>query len=294
MLRRGLLMARRRVSISSCVAASLILCLTAVGCGSGTGGQEAEAGPTSSESVEPPPVSPAARRPATDCSSATTPATQSGVTQGVSASTTTDATGTSLLLKNTGQLALVVIPVGTTRLQPAPEANPSDLASQLALDALASTFLPSEVPGLPAGVPADQVFVVPPDWAVCAVTGRLDTSARVQFLTDKASTAKYALVKQLSDDAVDLLTPPRLKNQQALRACAQGMDRLLIEQPQLNGFDLYATAVRTGTSCQSSYTALLGNSEPQAAQRTESRLLGLLKKSPTLIENTRLITALVT
>lgn len=293
MLQRGSLMARCRVSTSFCVAASLILSITAAGCGSSTGGQEAEAGPTSGATVEPPPAFPVARRAATDCSSATVPATQSGATQGVSASTTTDVTGTSLLLKNTGQLALVVVPVGTTRLQPAPEANPSDLASQLALNALASTFFPSAVPGLPDGVPADQVFVVPPDWAVCALTGRLDTSARVQFLSDKASTAKYALVKKLSDDAVGMLTPPRLKNQQALLACARGMDRLLKDEPTLNGFDLYATAVRAGTACQSSYVALLGSSDPQAAQRTESRLLGLLKKSPTLIENTRLVTALV-
>jgi hypothetical protein len=238
-------------------------------------------------------VTPAAPRAASDCSSATTPASQSGAAPGVSASTTTDVTGTSLLLKNTGQLTLVVIPVGTTRLQRAPEANPGDLASQLALDALASTFVPSAVPGLPDGVPMDQVFVVPPDWAVCALTGQLGTFARVQFLSDKASTAKYALVKKLSDDAVSMLTPPRLKNQQAFLACARGMDTLLIDRPELNGFDLYATAVRSGTACQSSYTALLGSSDPQAAQRTESRLLVLLKKSPTLIENTRLLTALV-
>lgn len=280
-------MAPRRATPFRC-AALLILCVTAVGCA----GAQADPAPTAT--VAPPPESPIVLQPATDCATATTPTLQTGAPQGVRASTTTDDTGTSLLLKNTGQLALVVLPGPGSRLTTAPQFNPDDLASRQALEAVAKTLIVSAVPGLPAGVPWDNAFVVPQGWAVCALTDRLSTRAGIQFFGDKSSTAKYALLKQLGDDVVGRVTPAPLLKQQTFVACAKGVDKALKGTPGLNGFDLYASTVRTGTACQSSYSALLGvEHDPRAVRQTESRLFSLFKKSPALLENTRLVSALV-
>lgn len=272
-------MARRLVSAWVCRGACLILCITTAGC--------AGDGSTSDTGTQQPPASLTPPRAATDCSSSTTPVGQTGVTQGVSASTTTDATGTSLLLKNTGQLSLVVVPAGATRLTEAPDASPGDEASMLALNQVARTFTPSAVPGLRVGV--NGAFVVPAEWAVCALTDQLGTPAGVEFLSDKASTAKYTLAKAVFDFAEGRLTPPQLARQESFTACVQGVDTVLRTRPELNGFDLYAETVGTGFSCRS-IAQLASNSDAPAA---ESRLLALLKKSPTLIENGRLVAAFV-
>lgn len=129
-----------------------------------------------SEPEDPPlpdPPTPAQAQPPANCSGSDVGLPALTEVEGVTLSAATDATRTSLLLTNTGELSVVIIPDanGTTQLQPAPYANPTDAASVAALEAVASSADPNSVPGIPAGVRMDQVFFVPPQWAVCGVTG---------------------------------------------------------------------------------------------------------------------------
>ncbi|CAN5808980.1 hypothetical protein BH24ACT15_BH24ACT15_31190 [soil metagenome] len=250
-----------------------------------------------SETETPPaPDSPpnAQAKPAEDCSESNVELPALSEIEGVTLSATTDATRTSLLLKNTGELSAVIIPDenGTTQLHPAPYANPTDAASVAALDAVANSADPNAVPGIPAGIPVNQVFFVPPQWAVCGVTGALGQPAAAQYLRDKRSSAQYFVTRSLAEDLVTRITPKALNQSRSLISCAEGTLQLLQADPGLQGLDLYSKVVGTGSACHSTYSALLSNDEA-ASRRTESKALSLLKKSPTLLDNTRFFVALV-
>lgn len=172
-----------------------IVALTVAGCGN-----DPDPGPSSDSSPTFVPSPPA--QAAADCSASQVQLPQVSEAQDVALAASTDATRTSLLLKNTGRLSVIVIPGedGATRLLTAPYANPTDVASVAARIAVAESGTIDSVPGLPGGIPLSQVFIVPPQWAVCGVTGQLGRVAGVRFLRDKASSAEYFAAKYLADN----------------------------------------------------------------------------------------------
>ena len=213
--------------------------------------------------------------------------------EGVLLEASTDDTGTSLLLKNTGSLSVLVIPDAgwTTRVTTAPHANPTDAASKAALAAVAGAGGLQTVTELPPGIPQSQVFIVPPDWAVCGLTDNVQNVASLRYLRDKATSAEYFVAKGLADQVIARSMPPAKKTSQTLLNCAKGTQQLLKERADLQDVALYAELLNTESACRSSFKALLSNDE-RATQQTSSRLLNLLERAPRLLENTRLFLAL--
>ncbi|MFI6829539.1 hypothetical protein ACIBG5_20775 [Kribbella sp. NPDC050241] len=237
----------------------------------------------------PPPSNPAPLRPAADCSKSDVPLEPASAMDGVRLDASTDATQTSLLLKNTGLLSVVVIPdeSWTTRLMVARHGNPTDPASVAALAAVIGSGSLSAVSALPTGFPASQAVIVPPGWAVCALSDDVREPASVRYLRDKASSAEYFVVKGLADQLVS-----RTRTSGAtLLECAKSTLQLLKERPDLGDIQLYAEVLGAESDCRASYKALLSNDE-RAAQRTSTTVLNLLERTPQLLETTRLFAAL--
>ncbi len=269
------------------LAAVSIVALTVAGCGNAS-----DPGPNPSSTFVPPRRPPSVQA-AVECSASDVQLPQVSEAQDVALAASTDATRTSLLLRNTGRLSVIVIPDedGATRLLTAPYADPTDAASEAALIAVANRGTIDSVPGLPGGIPLSQVFIGPPQWAVCGVTGQLGRVAGVRFLRDKASSAEYFAAKYLADQLSTRVTPTALKTGRTLATCAKGALQLLQQDPGLQGLDLYTRVIGTESACRSSYKTPLGNDE-EAAQKMESRTLHLLEKSPTLLENSKFFVAL--
>jgi len=212
--------------------------------------------------------------------------------RGVSLARYTDPTGTSLLLTNNGTLSVVIVPPpdGSTTLATAPYANPTDPASVVALEAVAAAANPNAVPGIPAGVPFDQVYFVPPGWSVCGTTGDTAVAASVRYLRDKVSSATYFTTKALAEPIIQYVTPGALRRSQTLIACARSVTELLSTRPDLDDINLYMGVIKGQTSCRSSYATLLGDSAK--ADKTESRALTWLERIPKLLEDSKLVFAL--
>ncbi|GAA1598376.1 hypothetical protein GCM10009789_60430 [Kribbella sancticallisti] len=275
-----------------------LLSLLAANCGETTGAGRSDTDPPSTRttggvpSVETPTYGPV---PASSCLNSTEQLSPATDLEGVTLARSTDSTRTSLLLKNTGSLSVIVIPDEnrTTRLSRAPaHVNPTDPASQAALQAVANSGMIQSVPGLPGGIPWDQVYIVPPQWAVCALTGDVSALASVRYLRDKTSSAEYFLVKELADELSSRFSLAHRRTAATLQTCAEGTFQLLQADPQLQGLDLYTKVLGTTSSCRSSYKTLLGNNE-KATQRTGTKVLGLLEKTPRLLETTKFIRAVL-
>lgn len=254
-----------------------LLALVAAGCGNGDGD------PDSARSF----------RPASDCASSDSLLSPASSVPGVTFSRSTDPTRTSLLMKNTGELTAVVIPDSgfTTRLTTAPYANPTDPASVAALTVVANSQFALRVPGLPAGISQDQVYVVPPGWAVCGLTDRLDTPANVRYLQDKDSSVVYFTAKSLAVPLMSYVTPIQMKTSGTLLACAEAAVQVAQGYPGRDGLDLYTAIVGDGSACRSAYKLLLSNDE-QATRTVQIGALDLLERSPKLLETTRFVLAL--
>jgi len=232
--------------------------------------------------------------PATSCSLSDQRLPTATDLPGITFALRTDPTRTSLLMKNTGELTAIVIPAGegTTRLETAPYANPEDAASTLALEAIVKSGVSTQLPGMPAGVPLDQVFVVPPGWAVCALTDQLGVPPRTQYLRDKVSSAKYFAAQQLASQLIiSRVTPQRVKTSRALVSCVEGSASMLETYQDQQHLDLYSSIIGTGTNCRAAYKGLLGNDE-QAASKVESRAMQWLAKSPKLLKTTKFVVAI--
>ncbi|MFG1819269.1 hypothetical protein ACGFIF_36285 [Kribbella sp. NPDC049174] len=268
------------------MAALAVMVVAAAGCGSE---EEAPIG------TQPPIVTPtfATVKPAADCSGSDLVLPPVSGDEGVSLEASTDDTGTSLLLKNTGSLSVLVIPDAewTTRVIAAPHANPTDAASKAALAAVAGAGGLQAVTELPPGIPQSQVFIVPPEWAVCGLTDDVRNVASLRYLRDKTTSAEYFVAKGLADQVLARFTPPAKKTSQTLLNCAKGTQQLLKERADLEDVALYAELLNTEGACRSSVKALLSNDE-RATQQTSSRILNLLERAPRLLENTRLFLAL--
>ena len=268
------------------ISAAVMVIVAAAGCAS-------EAEPPVAE--PPPIVTPtfSTLKPAADCSKSDVELPPVSGDEGVLLAASTDDTGTSLLLKNTGSLSVLVIPdsAWTTRVTAAPYANPSDAASKAALSAVTRAGGLQAVRELPTGIPLSQVFIVPPQWAVCGLTDDVSKVASLRYLRDKTTSAEYFVAKGLADQVISRFTPPAKKTSQTLLNCAKGTQQLLKERGGLRDIELYAELLSTEGACRSSFKALLSNDE-RATQQTSSRILNLLERAPRLLENTRLLLAL--
>ncbi|MEU4293477.1 hypothetical protein AB0E63_35095 [Kribbella sp. NPDC026596] len=266
--------------------------VTAVACSSAEGAGDGDGGTTvvPTPSIVIPKTQPALK-PATDCSKSTEPLQPESDVDGVQLDISTDPSLTSLLVKNTGSLSVLVTPDSgfTTRLVAAPYASPKDEASKAALAATAGTGSTDVDRGLPAYLPKSQVFVVPPQWAVCGLTDDVRRTAAVRYLRDKRSSAEYFVAKGLADQLLPQFDAKTVSP--TLQRCTKATLEMLKVRKDLLGVELYAEILDAKSTCRAGYKALLGNDE-RAAQRTGTAVLNLLERTARLLETSKLYEAL--
>jgi hypothetical protein len=228
-------------------------------------------------------------KPAADCSRSKVPLPPAE-TDGVRLDVSTDATRTSLLLRNTGSLSVIVVPDDqfASRLLAAPYANPADKASQAAMAAVGSSGSLTAVHEIPPYVPKTQIITVPPQWSVCALTDNVRETAGVRYLRDKASSADYFVVKALADELLTTFTPAQVRP--ALTKCAKSALTVMKERVDLEGIELYAAIFASGSACRLAYRPLFGKDE-RGSQRLSSAVLNTLERAPRLEENSELFEA---
>jgi hypothetical protein len=271
--------------------AVLIVAITAVACSSADGSGDTDGGttvvPTPSIVV---PTTPPVLKAAADCKKSAVPLLPEAEVDGVQLEVSTDPSLTSLLLKNTGSLSVIVIPDAsfTTRLLAAPYASPTDEASKAALSATVTAGNTDADRGLPSYLPKSQVIVLPPQWAVCGLTDDVRRTAGVRYLRDKKSSAEYAVAKGLADQLVPQLDVKKVRP--TLNRCTKATLQVVKERKDLLGVELYAEILGRDSACRDSYKALLGNDE-RATQRTDTAVLNLLERTGRLLENSRLFEA---
>ncbi|MGY4769574.1 hypothetical protein ACXC9Q_21870 [Kribbella sp. CWNU-51] len=270
--------------------AVLIATVAVAGCSSAEGADSGD-GTVGTPSIVIPRTPTAVLKPAKDCSQATEPLEPESQMDGVRLDASTDPTHTSLLLKNTGSLSVIVVPDASfaSRLVMAPYANPTDQASKAALNAVTHSGPLGPDRGLPPYVPSTQVFIVPPQWAVCALTDDVREAAGVRYLRDKVSSAEYFVAKGLADQLVSKFESK--KTGPTLIRCVKNTLQLLRAHPDLADVELYAEILGAESTCRAGYKELLGHDE-RATERTGTTVLNMLERTPRLLETTRLFEAL--
>jgi hypothetical protein len=250
------------------------------------------AGGTSAD-VTPPillPTTQRATKAATDCKQSTVALPAESEIDGVQLEVSTDDSHTSLLVKNTGSLTVVVIPDATfdTRLISAPHADPKDSASRAALIAVNNSGARAAIREIPKYVPATQTITLPPQWAVCALTDNVEETAGVRYLQDKASSAEYFVAKGLADQLLARMSVGRAAP--TLVKCTRATLTELTAHPELPDIEQYADILGSGSSCRNSYKALLQGNEHDTAQLS-SAVLNRLEGAPRLAAGSRLFDA---
>jgi hypothetical protein len=269
--------------------AVLIAMVAVAGCSSAEGDSGDGTTVTTPEIVIP--TTPVVLKPAADCSKSTVPLDPVSEMDGVRLDASTDPTRTSLLLTNTGSLSVIVVPDASfaSRLVAAPYANPTDRASKAALTAVTHSGPLGPDRGLPPYVPSTQVFIVPPQWAVCALTDDVREAAGVRYLRDKVSSAEYFVAKGLADQLLPQFDAKTVSP--TLQRCTKATLEMLKVRKDLLGVELYAEILDAKSTCRAGYKALLGNDE-RAAQRTGTAVLNLLERTARLLETSKLYEAL--
>lgn len=277
-------MAVRGLALMPC-AVGLLSLLVVAGC-------SVAEGSSPSPTVQPTPSivlprSPTALRPATDCAGSTEQLPTESETGGVQLTLSTDPSRTSLLLKNTGSLSVVVIPDANfnSRLVAAPYANPQDQASRAALIAVNNSG--AKMPDIPRYVPLTQVITIPPQWAVCALTDNVEETASVRYLQDRPSSAEYFLTKALADELTVRNSSDRVRP--ALGRCAKSTLIVLATHPEMSDIELYVEILSPRSLCRPGYKALLAG-DADATERLEATVIGRLGGAPRLLANSRLFT----
>lgn len=230
----------------------------------------------------------AALKPATDCAQSKVPLPIESETDGVQLTLSTDPSGTSLLLKNTGNLSVVVIPDAnfTSRLVAAPYASPQDQASRAALIAVNNSG--AKLLGIPPYVPRTQVVHLPPQWALCALTDDVKETATVRYLQDRSSSAEYFVTKALADQLIARNGLSSGKTSPALIRCATTTANVLKMYPKLSDIQLYVEILGPDYACRAGYQALLDDA--QATERLETAVIGQLGGAPRLLANSSVFT----
>jgi hypothetical protein len=231
--------------------------------------------------------------PPSDCQGSTEQLPNATGVKDVTVELATDLTKTTLLLTNRGPMSIAVIPPadGSARLDEAPYADPDDPVAVAGINAVMFSANASLVPGMPEGVPPDQVYFVPPDWAVCVTTGNLLKPAAARYLRDKVTSAVYFAATALDDALEERLRGESFAKSQTLITCARDTVNLLTNTPDLADTDLYADVITGQTACRSAYNSLL-HSDAEA-QETGSRALRLLDRVPQLLEDSKFALAIV-
>ncbi|GAA1599322.1 hypothetical protein GCM10009804_64950 [Kribbella hippodromi] len=228
-----------------------------------------------------------ALEPAKDCRQSTVRLPAESETDGVELTVSTDPSRTSLLLKNTGSLTVIVVPDAdfTSRLVAAPYANPKDQASRAALIAVNNSGGAAAVRAVPAYVPPAQVITLPPLWAICALTDDAKMTASVRYLQDRPSSAEYFVTKALAD--VLLVNHSSDRTRPALIRCAKSTLSVLKTHPGMSDIELYVEILGPRAACQAGYKALLGGSQA-ATEQLGNSVLGRLAGAPRLLANSRI------
>jgi hypothetical protein len=273
------------------VLAVTVLALGVAGCSSAVGseyvGSDVPTAPASRTSKKPT----ASPRAATDCTKSTLRLPAATAVDGIRLEAATDSSRTTLLLKNTGNLAVIVVPDAkwSTRALPAPFASPSDTASKTALNAVANSGILSPLNALPGNVPASQALIVPPGWAVCGLTDNVGEVAGLRYLREQTASAEYFVLKALADQVVAVKTPAPKTFYTGLLRCGKATRLLLKERVDLQDIEFYAELLRTGSPCQLAFETLMPSKA--AAERAMAQALSRLERVPHLQENTLLFDA---
>ncbi|MET7280143.1 hypothetical protein ABZS29_18050 [Kribbella sp. NPDC005582] len=277
--------------------ALVILALGAAGCSSAVGSEYVGEDVPPTPTQEPATTSKkptTARKAAVDCTQSTRRLPAATAADGVRLEAATDATRTTLLLKNTGNLAVIVVPDAewNTRVLPAPFASPTDIAAKTAQAAVAGSGILSPQIKLPGNVPSSQALIVPPGWAVCGLTDDAGELAGLRYLREKTASAEYFVLKALADQAVAVKTPPAKTFAAGLLRCGKATRLLLKERVDLEDIEFYAELLRTGSPCQLAFESLLPSEA--TAERAMAQALSRLERVPHLLENTPLYEAQAT
>ena len=229
----------------------------------------------------------ASHKPATDCAHSTVPLPTASETDGVQLTLSTDPSGTSLLVKNTGGLLVVVIPDAnfSSHLVAAPFANPQDQASRAALIAVNNSG--GKLPGIPPYVPRAQVIKVPPQWSVCALTGDVKQTASVRYLQVKAPSAQYFITKALADQLIVRNGTSSNETRPALIRCAKTTLSVLKKFPKLSDIQVYVEILSPRYPCRAGYQALLRD-DVHATEQLEAAVIERLGRAPRLLGNSQL------
>ncbi|HWD81502.1 MAG TPA: hypothetical protein VG497_21550 [Kribbella sp.] len=261
--------------------------LAIAGCVAGCSAAEGTGAPVS----EPPPIvlsrTPAAVEPATSCAESKEALPPAADTDGVVLTASTDPSRTSLLLKNTGSLTVVVLPDASfsSRLIAAPYANPKDSASRSALIAVNNSG-GAELRGVPTYVPKTQLITLPPQWAVCALSDNVEEAASVRYVQNQASSAEYFVVKALADQL--MLRTSMERSRATLIRCARTTATMLKANPDLPDIELYVAILGPRSACQAGYTALL-HGDDRAAGQLGATVLNQLGNAPRLLPDSPLL-----
>jgi hypothetical protein len=264
----------------------VVLALLAVaGCSTADG-----SGGTSSESPNPPIVVPrtqSALKPVADCAHSEVQLPAVSDTDGVELTVRTDPSRTSLLVKNTGNLTVIVIPDENfgSRLTTAPHADPDDEAARGALAAVKGSDAGGN-PEIPSFVPGGQVIMLPPQWAVCALTDEVQEAASVRYLQDRTSSAEYILAKGLAEQLLVKNNPARIRP--ALDRCAKDTVNVIKTHPEMSDIELYAEILGPKSSCRAAYRGLL-SADGQAADQLATTVLNRLASGAQLAPNSQLL-----
>lgn len=275
-------MALRSRALLPCVA-MLVIAGCAAGCSAPDGDGAPEAGP--------PPIvlsrTPAAVEPATSCAESKETLPPAADTDGVVLTASTDPSRTSLLLKNTGSLTVVVVPDASfsSRLIAAPYANPKDSASRSALIAV-NNGGGTELHGVPTYVPKTQIVTLPPQWAICALSDNVKETASVRYVQNQASSAQYFVVKALADQLLRRTSMER--SRATLIRCARTTATMLKANPDLPDIELYVAILGPRSACRAGYTALLHGDE-RAAGQLGANALNQLGSAPRLLPDSPLL-----
>jgi hypothetical protein len=261
------------------LAGLLALLAVTAGCSAAEGASDVPSVPPSPSIVLP--RTPSVLKPATDCVHSTEALPPESQADGVVLTASTDPSRTSLLLKNTGSMSVIVIPDAgfTSRLITAPYANPTDQASRSALIAVNNSGGLAAVLDIPAFMPKTQVITLPPLWAVCVLTDNLKEFATARYLQDKPTSAQYFVTKALADQL--LVKNSTVTTQPTLIQCAKGTVDAIKTHPALPDIEQYVAVLGPGSPCRNSYQALL-HSDPDAADQLASTVLNELQAFPRL------------
>ncbi|WP_410791715.1 hypothetical protein [Kribbella sp. C-35] len=267
--------------------AVVLAALVAAGCAVAKGsGLPSTAPPTPTIVV---PRTQTSLKPATDCTQSTVPLPTEAETDGVQLTRSTDPSGTSLLLKNTGNLSVVVIPDAnfSTSLEAAPYANPQDQASRAALIAVNNSG--AKLTGIPKYVPLNQVVDLPPQWALCALTDDVKQTATVRYLQDRSSTAAYFVAKALADQLIVRNGSSSDQTRPTLIRCAKSTLSVLKKYPKLSDIQVYVEILTPRYPCRAGYKDLL-HGDARATEQLEAAVIGRLGGAPRLLANSQLFT----